>query len=583
VEEVRRIAPALTPVIRAWVGREREPSLIALASAIGRRLPLWQELADALENTIVNSAHAYLAASAMGLIVEHLPDRRDRVVTKTLGRDGSWAIRSELLAYLNSRRQDLLTPYLGQKAYAGRFGTGNVRHVLPVFSGFQRWTPTQQDLFADTLAEMAAPPITPDPSQGTGEAIAAIHRLALLPAIGPERLVTLARDSRGAVKEAAIRALGRLDARQGIPELLEALTDERARFAVYALRGVLVDLPPARVMAVMRAAPLAKVTVAKEAVRLAGEFGGDECLGWFTSLAATTLHRDVRGALLRALWDHLERPEAWAILEPVSADPDPGVVIGLSRIPVSRVSTAARERVASLLLRLLGHNEPTVRLAVLERLASQPVPDPTRQLLAASLNALHGVNPDERAAGLRAALSLAGDADSNRFAEAFKGLLPKRKELAEACAAFAVQSQRLGNRLVTLRTEVLAAVERDPTCALLQIRLAAARFAFGPFAEWVARCSSTYDWHIGTLIAVATVVAETSEPVEELARAEVSWAAAVDPDLRWLALRTLLHAASRDGWTPERRNRLAAFCHDASPAVANEAKFVFPPDAASDS
>ena len=60
-----------------------------------------------------------------------------------------------------------------------------------------------------------------------------------------------------------IRALGRMDARQGVPTLLDALGDARARWAVYALRASLMDLPPARVLEVMRTVPLVKVTVAK--------------------------------------------------------------------------------------------------------------------------------------------------------------------------------------------------------------------------------------------------------------------------------------------------------------------------------
>jgi len=66
--------------------------------------------------------------------------------------------------------------------------------------------------------------------------------------------------------------------------------------------------------------------VAKEAIRLTGEFGGPAAITWFMELDRQPLNRDVRGALLRALWDHLERPEAWAILDASAASPEPGVV-----------------------------------------------------------------------------------------------------------------------------------------------------------------------------------------------------------------------------------------------------------------
>jgi hypothetical protein len=577
VEEVRRVAPALTAVLQAWTDREREPAVLGLAQTIGRRLPEWPELARALERLVRTSANDYVAAAAMTLVVRHLPAERERVVTETLARDGSWVLRPEVLAYLNRRRQDLLTPYLGHRTYAGRFSTGQVRHVLPVAAGFHRWTPTQQETFADSLAELAAPPPDPARAQVTWDLLFAVQRLALLPGIGPERLVRLARDPRPAVTEAAVRALGRLDARQGIPELLEALGDARARWAVYALRAALLDLPSDRVLATMRTVPLTKVTVAKEAVRLAGELGGPGCLDWFAVLHARPLHRDVRGALLRALWDHLEWPAAWAILDESADDPDPGVVIGLARIQAGRASAEARGRVADLLRRLAAHPEPTVRVAVLDRLALQPVPDPGRAVLAASLAALGSALPDERSAGLRAALALATDADAGRFGAAFTDLLASRRELAAAAGEFAARTRFLGERLVAVRSAVLEAVTADPAAVLVQVPLAAARLAPAPFAEWVFRLAGSSHWHVGTQAAVAAAVAGCGQPAADVERCEAVWARAADPALRWLALRALVLAAGADGWTADRRQRLAHYASDPDAAVADEAAFTFPP------
>jgi hypothetical protein len=327
----------------------------------------------------------------------------------------------------------------------------------------------------------------------------------------------------------------------------------------------------------MRAVPLTKVTVAKEAVRLAGELGGPGCLDWFADLHARPLHRDVRGALLRALWDHLERPAAWEILHASAADPDPAVVIGLARIQAGRASAGARARVADLLRRLAGHPEPTVRVAVLERLALQPVPDPGRAVLATCLAALGSAIPDERSAGLRAALALATDADAGRFAAAFTALLTRRRELAAAVREFAGRARFLGNRLVAVRSAVLDAVSADPAAVLMWIPLAAARLAMEPFAEWVAWLAETGHWHVGTQAAVADAVAGCGQPAADLEQAEAAWARAADPVVRWLALRTLVQAAGLDGWTTARRERLDRYARDPHPAVADEATFTFPP------
>jgi hypothetical protein len=388
----------------------------------------------------------------------------------------------------------------------------------------------------------------------------------------------LAVDTRPAVQETAVRALGRLDARQGIPGLLDALGDARARWAVYALRQALNDLPPARVLDVMRGVPLGKVTVAKEAVRLAGEFGGSAALDWFGELHRRDLHRDVRGALLRALWDHLDRPEAWAILDESVTSPDPGVVIGLARIQVGRASDAARQRVADLLRRLLDHPEPTVRVAVLGRLAMKPVPDPKRVLLAATLTKLAAAVPDERTAGLSAALAGAADADAPAFEVAFTNLLTRRRELASAVAEFAASTRHFGPRLVEVRSAVLAAVEQDPSVVNLQVRLAAARLAAEPFARWVLKHVGTARWHAATQNAAFDSLVATAQPAEDLERGEAVWAASSDAAARWLALRVLVWVAGAHGWTDVRRERLGWYRGDVSPLVADEAVLTFPPD-----
>lgn len=577
-EDVRRIAPALTPIVETWLTRAKEDRVISLATTVGRRLPEWPELVAFLEQLVFGKSRDHTAASAMALIAKHVRSERERVITAALEKDASWVLQPAVMNFLHTRRQELLTPFLGPRSYSGRFSTNSVRHVLPFASGFFRWTDTQQEIFAGSLSELAKAPSAKKDVQVTWDVLFAVRRLPALPAVGPERLVKLANDKRPAVKETAVRALGRLDARQGIPELLEALGDARARWAVYALRQALNDLPPVRVLEVMRDVPFSKVTVAKEAVRLAGEFGGAAALGWFGELHGRDLHRDVRGALLRALWDHLDRPEAWEILDASVTSPDPGVVIGLARIQVGRVSNEARERVAYMLRRLLDYPEPTVRVAVLGRLAAQPVPDPKRVLLAAALAKLASTIPDERTAGLTAALAAATDADAPAFAAAFARLLSQRRELVGAVGDFARATRGLGPRLVEVRSAVLAAVEADPAVVSLQIRLAAARFAAEPFARWVLKLVGTARWHAATQTAAFDALTEAAQPAEELERGEAVWSASEDPAARWLALRVLEWSAAGQGWTDARRDRLRRYRADASLLVADAAALTFPPD-----
>jgi hypothetical protein len=574
--DMRRIDAALAPILEAWNTRDREDRIVALASSVRGRLSDWPALVALLERVIFGTARDHTAAGALALIAEHVPAERERVITAALAADESWILQPPVMNFLHTRRQHLLTPFLGQRAYVGRFSSTMVRRVLPLATGFVRWTDSQQETFAASLAEVARPPADEGDTQVTWDVLFAVRRLPALPAVGPERLVKLARDARPAVQETAVRALGRLDARQGIPELLDALADARARWAVYALRQALNDLPPARVLDVMRGVPLAKVTVAKEAVRLAGEFGGTAALAWFGELHARDLHRDVRGALLRALWDHLDRPEAWAILDASVNSPDPGVVIGLARIQVGRTSDEARERVAAMMRTLLDYPEPTVRVAVLGRLAAQPVPDPSRALLVATLDKLASVIPDERTAGLSAALGGATDADAPAFAAAFTRLLQRRRELVGAVNDFATATAKLGSRLVEVRSAVQAAVAADPAVTALHIRLAAARFDAEAFARWVLNLVGTPRWHAATQTAALGALTGSAE---ELERAEAVWAASADAAARWLALGALVRVATERGWTPARRQRLRRYRADPSPQVADAAALTFTPPA----
>ena len=89
----------------------------------------------------------------------------------------SWITQPIVYTYLHRWRQDLLTPFLGQTAYSGRFSTGKTRFVLPLCNGFYRWTPEQQTIFAAVLEEVIR-----DEQRDSPAVFMAINQLAALPA-----------------------------------------------------------------------------------------------------------------------------------------------------------------------------------------------------------------------------------------------------------------------------------------------------------------------------------------------------------------------------------------------------------------
>ncbi len=157
--------------------------------------------------------------------------------------------------------QQLVTPFLGQLAYSGRFSTGKTRFVLPFVKGFGRWTPTQQRIFVETLNE-----ITQDEQRDTPTLLRVITQLAALPSVAPARLIELASHlhTKLALRDAALRALSHLDTGLGIPTLIAAMDDDRARIAIYALRRLLMEMPVKGAVQLLLAVPMTKVTVAKE-------------------------------------------------------------------------------------------------------------------------------------------------------------------------------------------------------------------------------------------------------------------------------------------------------------------------------
>src|SRR5262249_42834540 len=147
------------------------------------------------------------------------------------------------------------------------------------------------------------------------------------------------------------------------------------------------------------------------------------------------LHRDVRVALLRALWGHLERPEAWQSLDRAADSPDPALMNSVVRIPADRLSEVPRQRLLAILLRLLDHPEPMVRLQVLQRFSSLPIADPQQVLLPALVRKLSSPLPDERQAAAVAVFSVCRVQDAALLGEAFDALLPERRALLSAAHA----------------------------------------------------------------------------------------------------------------------------------------------------
>jgi len=629
--DVLAIEPFLTPVFAAWQTREREAHLVAACNWLGRRMRVMPGIVHIAEEVIRKSISTSVVSSMLRVLQKRVPERFALLIPEILAGEPSFITLSEVYLYVHQRRQDLLGPFLGQEAYRGRFSAGNTRFVLPVSRGFHRWTPTQQIAFANTLIE-----VTHDKERDTPALIRVVTQLSHLPAAqalqsetnalgGPARLrleeLSQPTDGNQALRDASLRVLARLDAGEGIGELLRALGDRRAAIAIYALRTAILDSPPDYALSLLRGVSLERVTIAKEVFRLIGDLRTPEAFDVVLEAAQQPLHRDVRIAVLRALWEYPEEERGWNILLKAAADPDPAVAAGVIRVPTDRRSNAARLRLVELLTLLLRHPDVRVRRETLQRCDDLPLADPERLLLPRILASLSSVYPDESTAAAMALFGTYMAQDMDAISEAVRLLLPNRRSLQMTVnALMSAASMNRSNRLPTVRA-VLDILNEDRLAASLGVELAVKALPLDELPAFFTHSSGEADVLDAGVLAVAVSTIErlggsrfrntiservrrsyrirgrqemflnliahsygswqseygSRDPAELLAF-ETSLAGDSDERLRRLALAALVAQGNGPlGWAPELIARLENYRRDESPLVAAAAQFTFPP------
>lgn len=569
--EVRVLAPALADLAAGWLTRERAGALIWLASSLGKRLALVDPVVSALEQLASEQPFVHVAAAALGLLHAHVRPRFAALIPGLLAADRSFAIIPCVVRHVSLRRQDLLDPLLADEIMTGRFATGKTRWAIAFHEGMERWNEHQQAQHARSLRAVIA-----DPGRDEPAVLATMATLVDLAFVDPAPVLALASDPRPAVREAAIRWLARLDGGQGVPVLIEALGDARARFAIYGLRRALAEMSSAEALTILRAAPLGKVTVAKEVVRLVGELPGEEAFQTLLGLDRPDLHRDIRIAVLRAMWDHLDRPEAWERFERAASDPDWVVASRLTDIPLGRLAPEVEQRLTRLLARVLDRPEIEARIDLLGRLAGLPLRDEERVLFAVCLARMAGPHPDEHAAATRAALLRMLPDEADALVARMRELLPQRRLLPVLLATLAPwlgpyarpSWRQVGHGL-------LAALASDPRWLPQQLELARRLLDAGAFTDLLVSLAERDLLHVDAMMAALDAVRIAPEP--EILEARL--ARQTDSRLRRLAVAALVAAAAPEhGWTEERRARLERYRGDASPMVAGAADLVLPPE-----
>ena len=573
--DVQHLAPALLPVLRDWRDRERYSEILVIASSLGKRLEVFDGLIDILRFTVETAR--WSAESALGYIALYKYELLHTLIPELIAKDKSWGTRYQVYTYLHRHRQDLITPFLGQEAYTGWFSTGLTRFVLPLTTGFHRWTPEQQRIFARTLTS-----VTLDSKRDNPALFFVLRQLSALPAIPPTRLIKLASDERLAIRDTALRALGRLDdTGQSVPTLLDSLNDDRARIAIYVLRRTLLEMPEGQALSLLQDVPMQRVTVAKEVIRLLGELASEAAYRLLlTMYGREDLHRDARVALLRALWTHLESSETWSIMESAAQSPDPAIAKSVSRIPSDRLSLTAQQRLLAVLALLLQHSEPEVRIAALERCIALPITDTQRVLFPGILTALNSRLPDEQRVAAQALFATYTGRYAAAIAQAITIMLPRRIALQNT--VLYLQQALVANKRLHLPTAyaVLDVLKQDVLATRLSIMLAVTALPIEELIAYFIQLATENTLHAGLLAYACTLLEnpQTRTDPADLARVEGALRTSSDERLRRLAFAALLGLAhTAQGWTQEYLTLQQQYRSDPSPLVAEFALFTASP------
>lgn len=534
-----------------------------------RRGTIPQPLVDGLSDSALKFPK-YELATVLQALSARAPTGFSELLPKLLKGDESVVILPVVHDFLHRHRQDLLGNFLGHRVISGRYATGSTRWILPFTNGFFRWSPEQSERFANALDAIVG-----DEKRDTPTVFSALVTWPEMPWASMERLTARATDKRPAVQEKAIRVLSRCDAGQGVPTLLECLSDSRSRFAIYGLRRAVLRMLPSAAAAVLSKAPLTKVTVAKEVIRLLGELRDDGAYKRVLELVEGKLHRDVRIAVLRALWDHLDREPTWVVYDKAVDDPDWVLASRLGDVPADRLTKKTDARLAVLLAKLVNRPEPEARIAILQRAPSLAVVDRERVFLSACRARLESRLDDEVSGAMSAMLHRCQESDVPALEQALHALKKDRRML-EVAAELLLSARVASRGSWKLMAEAVERVARSsPVLATLRVKAAAARDDREVWAKAVEAVAKE-----GRLDAdVVTAAAGSSAKLQRLELDPLVERFLGNPDAgaRRLSLLLLEKVVAAKGWSPERLGQLRRLREDASPWVASAAAMVWPP------
>jgi hypothetical protein len=584
------IIAALVPWLEADRRRQLEHGTFRLWHALGKRAWNVPVLADLVER-IMWKGHKSNAATAASLWIAD-PKHRDARVRKLVDRDRSSLHVHGVFAHCHRRRQTLLPDRFSPKPLRGRFHDGKVSVVPQVVSGFSRWTPALQRKYLELITKAER---EPKHQAWTRATLVALR--ARIPLTTVADLQYAVDDADIVVQEAGLGALVWTDQpAAALPILLEHLDSDRARVAMYAvprLARLMLRDTVVEALATVLGRPRLKVTVHKEVVRLLGQYATDRALRLLHECASTSVHRDVKIAILHAARSMLGREAAWALLTAAAADESPDVARAMVEVPVANIPQAHRAGYFDVITRVAEHADPTARAALFDALRNGWALASVRAAVEVATRVIARLDPLDP---WRAAATVVADGSRSRAAHpAIEALVQALLDAARTDVAPAGERDQLPLQRLLAIVDQLAA-SRHPTTAILLDSLAD-RLLAEPLA-WAAgvrgRIAAVDNALLGSTVAElverspsprsclsieAAAAAAVADPMRDWSQVQalavVDELAAGSVGMRLIATAILGPLGARWAWSTEWTNRLHRLREDSALDVRTAARGVW--------
>ncbi|CZR61628.1 uncharacterized protein PAC_11525 [Phialocephala subalpina] len=543
-----------------------------IISAFSKYCKYWPELMDTCQKVLNDPKMENIHWSMIDVLKKNQPRTWTRIIPSLFQEKREKALTNgKVVDHIHLRQQNFLWNYLkaegdisAARREALKANVGTSRY------GFWRWTQSQQDTFAEILIEEIK-----NEDLESDKKLANVKQLSALAFVDAKHLIELANNNEHPIiQETALRSLGKLDAGQGVPVLVEALSDKRARIAIYALRTVLEAMAKADVFSLLKSVSLTRVTVAKETLRLIGDLKTDEAFKYLLERGNDNLHADVRLALFKGLLSYTDRDETWTFFQRTAEDPEPDIAKIVATVPEDGLSTHSKELLLKLLFQLLAHPDPVVRVHALKRCGVHPLHDPDNLLAPRLFELVLSTIEDEAEAASVAIFKTYATSNVELIGDTYRKLLKHRKTLQVFHGEYWFVALGRKKNFNPVTHMILKVLKEDRFSVKMRVKLMFEALYWDEIRPYLFEIVP--ELHADALVemegAIEDNMSRWKRSKDSLLDAELEMVKSEDERARRLALSLLIGGVDEDkGWTRAERDRLEKYRKDPSPLVAEKA------------